>query len=38
MKLFQLDLTGIYDGVAFDAIGESYCTTDACEVKYLKES
>ena len=37
MKLFQLDLTGIYDGVAFDAIGESYCTTDACEVKYLKE-
>ena len=37
MKLFELDLTGIYDGVAFDAIGESYCTTDACEVKYLKE-
>jgi adenosylcobalamin-dependent ribonucleoside-triphosphate reductase len=37
MKLFQLDLTGIYDGVAFDAIGEAYCTTDACEVKYLKE-
>ena len=37
MKLFELDLTGLYDGVAFDAIGESYCTTDACEVKYLKE-
>ena len=37
MKLFQLDLTGIYDGVAFDAIGEAYCTTDACEIKYLKE-
>jgi thiamine biosynthesis lipoprotein ApbE len=36
MKLMPIDLTGIYDGYAFDAIGEAYCTTDACEIKFLK--
>ena len=36
MKLLPIDLTGIYDGYAFDAIGGAYCTTDACEIKFLK--
>ena len=35
MKLFKLDLSPIYDGNALDAIGEAYCTTDACEVREL---
>ena len=33
MKLFPIDLVGIYSGLAADAIGEAYCTTDACEIK-----
>jgi len=35
MALFPVDLSPIYDGdlAAVDAIGESMCTTDACEVK-----
>jgi adenosylcobalamin-dependent ribonucleoside-triphosphate reductase len=34
-RLFSLDLSPIYDGnlAAIDAIGESYCTTDACEMR-----
>lgn len=38
MKLFPIDLTGVYAGMAADAIGESYCTTDACEVKFIKDN
>jgi ribonucleoside-triphosphate reductase len=33
--LLPVDLTPIYDGLALDATGEAYCTTDACEVKAL---
>ncbi len=34
-RLFPIDLNPIYDGdlAAIDAIGESYCTTDACEMR-----
>jgi len=37
-RLFPVDLTPVYEGdlAAIDALGESYCTTDACEVKDLK--
>jgi adenosylcobalamin-dependent ribonucleoside-triphosphate reductase len=38
MKLFPIDLEGVYAGMASDAIGEAYCTTDACEVKLIKEN
>jgi len=38
MKLFPIDLTGVYAGMAADAIGEAYCTTDACEVKLIKDN
>ena len=37
MTLFPIDLKGVYEGMAFDAIGEAYCTTDACEVKLIRE-
>jgi adenosylcobalamin-dependent ribonucleoside-triphosphate reductase len=37
-KLFPIDLTGIYAGMAADAIGERYCTTDSCEVKFIKDN
>jgi hypothetical protein len=37
-KLFPIDFTGIYAGMAADAIGESYCTTDSCEIKFIKEN
>lgn len=35
MKLLRVDLAPLYDGdlAAIDAIGESYCSTDVCEVK-----
>lgn len=36
MQLFPIDLSGVYAGMASDAIGEAYCTTDACEVKLIK--
>jgi len=36
--LFAIDLTGVYAGMAADAIGENYCTTDSCEVKFVKEN
>jgi hypothetical protein len=29
MKLFPIDFAGVYAGMAADAVGESYCTTDA---------
>jgi ribonucleoside-triphosphate reductase len=38
MKLFPIDFTGVYAGMASDAIGEAYCTTDACEVKLIKQN
>jgi hypothetical protein len=38
MKLFPIDFSGVYAGMAADAIGESYCTTDACEVKLITEN
>jgi hypothetical protein len=35
MKLFPIDFAGVYAGMAKDAIGEAYCTTDACEIKLI---
>lgn len=37
MKLFPIDFSGVYAGMAADAVGEAYCTTDACEVKLIKD-
>jgi ribonucleoside-triphosphate reductase (thioredoxin) len=37
-KLFPIDFEGVYQGMAADAVGEAYCTTDACEVKLIKEN
>ena len=34
--LYPIDFTGVYAGMAADAIGESYCTTDSCEIKFVK--
>jgi len=36
-KLLPIDFSGVYAGLAADAIGEAFCTTDACEIKFLKE-
>ena len=36
--LFPIDFSGVYAGMAADAIGESYCTTDSCEIKWVKEN
>ena len=38
MKLFPIDFAGVYAGMAIDAIGEAYCTTDACEIKLITEN
>ena len=38
MTLFPIDLAGVYEGMAFDAVGEAYCTTDACEVKLIRDN
>jgi len=38
MKLFPIDFSGVYAGMAADAIGEAYCTTDACEIKFVKDN
>jgi ribonucleotide reductase alpha subunit len=38
MKLFPIDFSGVYAGLAADAIGEAYCTTDACEIKLIKDN
>ena len=32
MELLPIDFTDVYDGMAADAIGEKYCSTDACEI------
>lgn len=38
MKLFPIDFAGVYEGLAADAVGEAYCTTDACEIKLIKDN
>jgi adenosylcobalamin-dependent ribonucleoside-triphosphate reductase len=38
MSLFPIDFSGVYAGMASDAIGEAYCTTDACEVKLITDN
>ena len=38
MNLLPIDFTGVYAGMAADAIGEAYCTTDACEIKFVKDN
>jgi adenosylcobalamin-dependent ribonucleoside-triphosphate reductase len=38
MNIYPIDLSGVYAGMAFDAIGEAYCTTDACEIKLVKDN
>jgi adenosylcobalamin-dependent ribonucleoside-triphosphate reductase len=38
MNLFPIDFSGVYAGMAADAIGESYCTTDSCEIKLIKDN
>ena len=35
LTLFPIDFSGVYAGMAADAIGEAYCTTDACEIKLI---
>ena len=37
-KLFPIDFSGVYAGLGVEAIGEAYCTTDACEIKFIKEN
>lgn len=37
-NLFPIDLSGVYAGMAADAIGEAYCTTDSCEIKFIKDN
>jgi len=36
--LATIDLSGVYAGMAADAIGEAYCTTDSCEIKLIKDN
>lgn len=38
LNLFPIDFTGIYAGLGADAVGEAYCSTDSCEVKFIKEN
>jgi hypothetical protein len=38
MKLFPIDFSGVYAGMAADAIGESYCVTDSCLVREITEN
>ena len=38
MKLLPIDFAGVYEGMAADAIGESYCSTDSCEIKLIKDN
>jgi len=38
MQLFPIDFSGVYAGMASDAVGEAYCVTDACEVKLIMEN
>ncbi len=38
MNIMPIDFTGIYNGLGSEAIGEAYCTTDACEIKFVKDN
>lgn len=38
MDLFPIDFSGVYAGMAADAIGEAYCTTSSCEIKMVIEN
>ena len=38
MTLFPIDFAGVYAGMAADAVGEAYCTTDSCEIKLIKDN
>jgi adenosylcobalamin-dependent ribonucleoside-triphosphate reductase len=38
MELFPIDFAGVYQGLGIDAIGEAYCTTDACEIKLITDN
>jgi adenosylcobalamin-dependent ribonucleoside-triphosphate reductase len=38
MRLFPIDFAGVYAGMAADAVGEAYCTTDACEIRLIKDN
>jgi ribonucleoside-triphosphate reductase (thioredoxin) len=38
LTLLRMDLSGIYDGLGVEAIGEMYCTTDACEIKTVTDA
>ncbi len=35
-SLFKVDFSPIYEGKALEAVGEEFCTTDACEVATIK--
>lgn len=37
-SLFPIDFVGVYGGLGSDAIGEAYCTTDACEIKLIADN
>lgn len=37
-ELFPIDFAGVYAGLAADAIGDNYCTTDSCEIKLITEN
>ena len=38
VAIYPIDFSGIYNGLGSEAIGEAYCTTDACEVKLIKDN
>jgi ribonucleotide reductase alpha subunit len=38
LDLFPIDFAGVYAGMASDAVGEAYCTTDSCEIKLIKDN
>jgi ribonucleoside-triphosphate reductase len=38
LELFPIDFEGVYAGMSLDAIGEAYCSTDACEIKLIKNA
>jgi adenosylcobalamin-dependent ribonucleoside-triphosphate reductase len=38
LDLFPIDFVGVYAGMAADAIGENYCSTDSCEIKLITDN
>lgn len=38
LSLMPIDFAGVYAGMAADAVGESYCTTDSCEIKLISNT